>query len=60
MEWEKEARELTDAIPVHDIIKGMVILYAEKMARKNKSKVVDLKRVGVEPIHDSIRKHKKH
>jgi len=45
MEWEKEAREVVDAIPVHDIIKNMVILYAEKMARKNKSKVVSLKEV---------------
>ena len=45
MKWEKEAREVVDAIPIHDIIKNLVILYAEKLARKNKSKVVGMKEV---------------
>jgi dissimilatory sulfite reductase (desulfoviridin) alpha/beta subunit len=45
MKWENEARQVVDAIPVHDIIKNMVILYAEKTARKNKHSIVDLQDV---------------
>jgi ferredoxin len=45
MKWEKEAREVVDAIPIHDIIKNLIVLYAEKLARKNKSKVVGMKEV---------------
>ena len=45
MKWEKDAREVVDAIPIHDIIKNMVILWAEKLARKNKSGTVTMKEV---------------
>lgn len=42
MEWDKEARQMVDAIPVHEIIKNMVIIYAEKVARKNRHKIVEV------------------
>lgn len=43
MKWEEDARELVESIPVHDIIKKMIILWAEKVARKNKSDMVTMK-----------------
>jgi hypothetical protein len=45
MKWEKDAKEVVDAIPVHEVIKNMVILWAEKLARKKKSKTVTMKEV---------------
>jgi len=42
MRWEKDARELVDAIPIHDIIKNMIIIWAEKIARKNKRDAVTM------------------
>ncbi len=42
MKWEKEAREVVDAIPVPETIRNYVVLWAEKLARKNKSKTVGL------------------
>ena len=38
MKWNKEAQEVVDAIPMPEIMKNMTILYAEKLARKNKKK----------------------
>ncbi len=43
MKWEEDARVLVDAIPVHDIIKNMIIVWAERTARKNKSDMVTMK-----------------
>lgn len=43
MKWEEDARELVESIPVHDIIKNMIIVWAERTARKNKSDVVTMK-----------------
>ena len=40
MKWEEDARQVVDAIPVHDIIKNMIILWAERCARKDKRDVV--------------------
>ncbi len=45
MKWEKEAREVVDAIPVHEVIKNMVILWAEKLARKKNSETVTMEEV---------------
>ena len=45
MKWEKDAREVVDAIPVHEIIKNMVILWAEKLARKKNSDTVTMEEV---------------
>jgi hypothetical protein len=30
MQWEDDARQVVDAIPVHDIIKNMIILWAKR------------------------------
>jgi Pyruvate/2-oxoacid:ferredoxin oxidoreductase delta subunit len=43
MQWEKDARETVNSIPVHDIIRNLIILWAEKLARKNKSETVTMK-----------------
>ncbi|MBW1823751.1 MAG: 4Fe-4S binding protein [Deltaproteobacteria bacterium] len=43
MKWEKDARELVESIPVHDIIKNLIIIWAEKVARKNKRDAVSMK-----------------
>ena len=40
MKWEEDARQVVDAIPVHDIIKNMIILWAERCARKDKRDTV--------------------
>ena len=40
MKWEEDAREVVDSIPVHDIIKNLIIIWAEKVARKNKRDAV--------------------
>ncbi|MCX5896465.1 MAG: 4Fe-4S binding protein [Proteobacteria bacterium] len=40
MKWEEDARQVVDSIPVHDIIKNMIILWAERHARKNKRDAV--------------------
>ena len=42
MEWEKDAKEVVDSIPVPEIMKNMTILYAEKLARKNKQDKVTM------------------
>ena len=42
MKWEEDARQVVDAIPIHDIIKNMIILWAEKVARKNKRSAVTM------------------
>ena len=34
MDWDKEAREAVDIIPMPEIMKNMTNLYAEKLARK--------------------------
>lgn len=40
MDWEPQAKEVVNMIPVPEIIKNMTILYAEKLARaKKRSKV---------------------
>ena len=36
MDWDKEAKGAVDSIPMPEIMKNMTILYAEKLARKNK------------------------
>ncbi len=43
MKWEEDAREIVESIPIHDIIRNMIIIWAEKLARKNKSDVVTMK-----------------
>jgi dissimilatory sulfite reductase (desulfoviridin) alpha/beta subunit len=45
MEWEKDAKEVVDNIPTPEIMKNMTILYAEKLARKNKKKKVSMDEV---------------
>lgn len=42
MKWEEDARQLVDAIPIHDIIKNLIIVWAEKVARKNKRDAVTM------------------
>ena len=45
MKWEKDAKEVVDNIPTPEIMKNMTILYAEKLARKNKKKKVTIDEV---------------
>jgi dissimilatory sulfite reductase (desulfoviridin) alpha/beta subunit len=45
MEWNKDAKEVVDNIPMPEIIKNMTILYSEKLARKNKKDMVSLEEV---------------
>lgn len=45
VKWGKEAREGVDAIPAHEITKNMVIIWAEKLARKKNSGLVTRKEV---------------
>jgi len=45
VKWEKEAREGVDAIPAHEVTKNMVIIWAEKLARKKNSGMVTRKEV---------------
>ena len=42
MKWEEDARQVVDAIPIHDIVKNMIILWAEKVARQNKRSAVTM------------------
>lgn len=42
MKWGKDAREVVDSIPVHDIIKNLIIIWAEKIARQKQRKAVTL------------------
>jgi dissimilatory sulfite reductase (desulfoviridin) alpha/beta subunit len=46
MEWEKDAQQVVDSIPVPEIMKNMTILYAEKLARKNKKAKVSMDEVA--------------
>ncbi len=46
MKWNKEAQEVVDAIPLPEIMKNMTILYAEKLARKNKKAEVSMDEVA--------------
>jgi Pyruvate/2-oxoacid:ferredoxin oxidoreductase delta subunit len=46
MKWEEDARQVVDGIPIHDVIKKMLIIWAERWARKNNSDVVTMKEVG--------------
>ena len=46
MKWEQDAREVVDAIPIHDIIKNMIIIWAERTARQNNSDVVTMKEMN--------------
>lgn len=45
MEWEKDAEEAMQGIPLSAMIKNMRILYAEKIARKNKKSKVTMEEV---------------
>ena len=45
MEWDKDAKEVVQSIPMPEIIKNMTILYAEKLARKNKKNKVSMEEV---------------
>ncbi|KPJ56482.1 MAG: hypothetical protein AMJ42_05255, partial [Deltaproteobacteria bacterium DG_8] len=45
MEWEKDAREVVQGIPIPEIMRNMTILYAEKLARKNKKDKVSMEEV---------------
>jgi hypothetical protein len=45
MKWKQDARQVIDSIPIHDVIKNMIILWAERTARKNKSNVVTIKEI---------------
>ncbi len=42
MKWEDDAQEMVKAIPVHDIIKNLIIIWAEKLARKNNRDMVTI------------------
>jgi dissimilatory sulfite reductase (desulfoviridin) alpha/beta subunit len=46
MEWEKDAKEVVDSIPVPEIMKNMTTLYAEKLARRNKKAKVSMEEVA--------------
>ncbi len=43
MKWEQDARDIVDSIPIHDIIKNLIIIWAEKLARQNNSEMVTMK-----------------
>ena len=45
MDWEKEAKETVDNIPMPEIMKNMTILYAEKLARKDRKDKVTMEEV---------------
>ena len=45
MKWEEDAKQVIDSIPIHDVIKNMIIVWAERIARKNKSDVVTMREV---------------
>jgi dissimilatory sulfite reductase (desulfoviridin) alpha/beta subunit len=45
MEWEKDAKQVVDSIPVPEIMKNMTTLYSEKLARKNKKAKVSMDEV---------------
>jgi dissimilatory sulfite reductase (desulfoviridin) alpha/beta subunit len=45
MDWEKDAKAALLSIPMPEMIKNMRILYAEKLARKNKKGKVTMKEV---------------
>lgn len=45
MNWDKEAKEVVDGIPMPEIMKNMTILYSEKLARKNKKESVSMEEV---------------
>ena len=45
MEWDKEAKEVVQGIPMPEIMKNLTILYAEKLARKNKKGKVSMEEV---------------
>jgi len=45
MKWEDDARQVVDSIPIHDVIKNMIIVWAERIARKNKSDVVTMREI---------------
>jgi hypothetical protein len=42
MKWEEDARQVVEAIPIHDIIKNLIIIWAEKLARKNNRSAVSM------------------
>jgi dissimilatory sulfite reductase (desulfoviridin) alpha/beta subunit len=45
MKWEEDAKQVINSIPIHDVIKKMLIIWAERTARKNKSDVVTMKEI---------------
>ena len=45
MEWDKDAKEIVDSIPVPEMIKNMTILYSEKLARGKGKKKVSMEEV---------------
>lgn len=45
MEWDKEAKETVQGIPMPEMMKNMSILYAEKLARKKKKSKVTMEEV---------------
>jgi anaerobic sulfite reductase subunit C len=45
MEWEEDARQVVEGIPVPETMKNMTILHAEKLARKKKKKKVSMDEV---------------
>jgi dissimilatory sulfite reductase (desulfoviridin) alpha/beta subunit len=45
MEWDREAQEVVQGIPMPEIMKNLTILYAEKLARKNKKGKVSMEEV---------------
>jgi dissimilatory sulfite reductase (desulfoviridin) alpha/beta subunit len=45
MDWNKEAKEVVDGIPMPEIMKNMTILYAEKLARKSNKTEVSMEEV---------------
>ena len=45
MKWEQDARDVVDSIPIHDIIKNLIVIWAEKLARRNNSETVTMQEV---------------
>jgi dissimilatory sulfite reductase (desulfoviridin) alpha/beta subunit len=45
MDWEKDAKEAMQRLPMAEMMKNMRILYAEKIARKNKKSKVTMEEV---------------
>jgi len=45
MQWEKDARQSIDQIPIHDSIRKLLVVWAEKLARQRQSGTVTMEDV---------------